>query len=242
MITANDHPASDRVPVVFIHGLGAASSVDYGALNIAGRQCVLIDLPGSGDNVDVVCDFSMLGLAHHIESDLRHRKVLRAVLFGHSMGGAVAMSLAELWPGLVAGVILTESNLDPGGGTWSRRIASFSEADFVAKGWPELIATQRRECPTWAKTVEHSSPIALHREAVSLIAGTSPTWRETLYDLTCPRFYVFGDRTLPDDDYQELPRHGVEVLTIPDAGHNMVYDNPAGFAQAMARCLSQITE
>jgi len=242
MITVDSKLVSDRVPVVLIHGLGGASSVDFQALDLAGRQRVLIDLPGSGTNVDVACDYSMLGLAHHVRRDLRHRGVSRAVLFGHSMGGAVAMSLAQIWPELVAGVILTESNLDPSGGTWSRRIAGFTEADFVATGWAELIAEQRDECPTWAKTVELSSPVALHREAVSLIVGTRPTWRATLYRLTCPRFYVFGDRSLPDADHEELPRHGVEVVTIPAAGHNMVYDNPSGFDQAVAQCLRQVAE
>ena len=242
MATTSDRQKNNSVPVIFIHGLGCASSVDYRGIDLGGRQRILVDLPGSGVNVDVACDFSMIGLARHIEQDLRRQDVSHAVLFGHSMGGAVAMSLTQMWPELVAGVILTESNLDPGGGMWSRRIASFSEADFVKTGWDELIAEQRRECPTWARTVDQSSPVALHREAVSLIAGTSPTWRETLYNLPCSRFFVFGDRNLPDDDYEELPRHGVQVLTVPNAGHNMVYDNPAGFAQVVAQCLSQVAE
>jgi len=72
--------------------------------------------------------------------------------------------------------------------------------------------------------------------------AAEPTWRETLYGLTCPRFYVFGDKSLPDADYEELPRHGVEVLTIPAAGHNMVYDNPSGFDQAVTHCLRRVAE
>ena len=235
----------DDVPIVFVHGLGGASSIDYAGFgpSFAGHRCVLVDLPGSGGSaIGTSCDLSIGGLARHVAEVLRNGNVSRAVLFGHSMGGAVVTSLAALWPELVAGVLLTESNLDPGGGTWSRRIARFSEADFASHGYGELIAEQQRECPTWAHTVALSSPLALHREAVSLIAGTAPTWRETLYGLQCPKFYVFGDKNLPDPDADELPRHGVEVLTVENAGHNMAYDNPSGLAEVVAHCLAQLPD
>jgi len=116
-----------------------------------------------------------------------------------------------------------------------------SEDEFVASGYQELIDEQKRQCPSWAHTLSLSSPVALYREARSLVAGTVPTWREILYGLQCPRFYVFGDKTLPNADVEELPRHGVKVRVVERAGHNMVYDNPEGFARmlvaAWSRCL-----
>ena len=230
------------VPVVFIHGLWGVSSIDYAHLDgeALGRRLVLIDLPGSGRPLDESCDITIEGLSRHVADELVATGVSRAVMVGHSMGGAVVMSLAALHPQMVAGVILTESNLDPGGGVWSRRIAAMSESKFVSEGYRNLIVHQQVEAPTWARTVALSSPVALHREAVSLVAGTRPTWRETLYELDCPRFYVFGDRTLPDPDAEELPCHGVEVVVIPDAGHNMVHDNLSGFAQMLSDCLRQV--
>ena len=234
------HDAS--LPVVFLHGLGGMSSIDYQDLDgeVLDRLLVLLDLPGSGRPLDDTCDMTIEGLARHVADELNAVGISRAVMFGHSMGGAIAMSLAAIRPEMVAGVILTESNLDPGGGAWSRGIAAMSESQFVAEGWRELVVCQQVEAPTWARTVALSSPVALHREAVSLVAGTQPTWRETLYGLDCPRFYVFGERTLPDPDFEELPRHGVQVVVIADAGHNMVYENPAGFEQMLVGCLSQL--
>ena len=185
-------------------------------------------------------DLSIWGLARYVADVLQAEGIPQAIVLGHSMGGSVAVSLAMGCPGLVAALILTESNLDPGGGTWSCRIAGMSEAEFVAHGYADLIAEQQRDCPTWAHTLAISSPVALHREATSLIEGTSPTWRDGLYGMTCPRFYVFGDRNLPDVDADELPRHGVEVLAVINAGHNMVYDNPEGFADMMSRCLCSL--
>jgi len=232
------------LPIVFIHGLGGASSIDYADLAAdlsVHRRCLLVDLPGTVDAP--LCDdddLSITGLARHVAGFLHAESVPRAIVLGHSMGGSVALSLGAGWPDMIAAVILTESNLDPGGGTWSRRITEMSEAEFVDHGHADLITEQRRDCPTWARTVALSSPVALHREATSLVEGTSPTWRATLYGLTGPRFYVFGDRNLPDPDAEELPRHGVEVLTVKNAGHNMVYDNPEGFADMMSHCLRNL--
>lgn len=232
------------MPIVFLHGLGGASSIDYADLakSLAlQRRCLLIDLPGTADTPLLQDDdLSITGLAQHVVGRLQAEGLSQAIIFGHSMGGSVALSLAAGWPSMVNAVVLTESNLDPGGGTWSRSIANMSETEFAAHGYDELIAEQHRDCPSWAHTVTLSSPLALHREATSLVEGTNPTWRATLYGLTCPRFYIFGDHNLPDPDADELPRHGVEVLTVNNAGHNMVYDNPKGFADTVLHCLRNL--
>jgi len=243
-----DLPGSG-VPIVFIHGLGCASTLDYAQVatldGLAQYRRLLVDLPGSGQSAHP-CDFdySITGHARHLDRFLTHLGMTQVVLFGHSMGGAVVTSLAELNTERVAGVILTESNLDPGGGTWSRTIAHYSETEFTATEHARLVA-QTQELPeyeSWSRTLAQSWPAALHREAVSLIAGTSPSWRETLYRLTCPRFFIFGSQNLPDPDAEELPRHGIHVMTVPQAGHNMGYENPTGLAQVLTTCLNQITE
>jgi pimeloyl-ACP methyl ester carboxylesterase len=42
---------------------------------------------------------------------------------------------------------------------------------------------------------------------------------------------------LPDPDTQRLASHGIDVVTIANAGHGMALDNPAGVAQAMIQTL-----
>lgn len=229
---------SAGLPVVFLHGLGAMSSIDFAGLDAAlgGRRAWLVDMPGAGSPYDGA-DASIAGQARFVAGLLDADGVGQVVVFGHSMGGAVAVALAGFRPDLVAGLILAESNLDPGGGTWSRRIASMTETEFTAHGCQELIGEQQVECPSWAATLAMSSPTAVHRQAVSLVAGTKPSWRQVLYGLDCPRFYLFGERNLPDPDESELPRHGVRVRVVAGAGHNMAYDNPAGFADTLAGCL-----
>jgi pimeloyl-ACP methyl ester carboxylesterase len=84
--------------------------------------------------------------------------------------------------------------------------------------------------------------MAIHAEAMSLVAGVTPSWREILYSLDCPRFFLFGSQSLPDPDREELPRHGVSTLVVPNCGHNMAWETPAGVADGIVPCLKATRE
>jgi pimeloyl-ACP methyl ester carboxylesterase len=59
-----------------------------------------------------------------------------------------------------------------------------------------------------------------------------------LYGLQTRRTLLVGSESLPDADTEELPRHGVDVAIVPDAGHAMAWQNPAGLAAAIGRALA----
>jgi pimeloyl-ACP methyl ester carboxylesterase len=61
--------------------------------------------------------------------------------------------------------------------------------------------------------------------------------REMLYGLTIPRAYIFGERSLPDSDTEILATRGIQVSVVPKAGHAMMFDNPAGVAEAIKQTL-----
>ena len=78
---------------------------------------------------------------------------------------------------------------------------------------------------------------ALHRSAVHLARGTTPTMREQLLELKIPRTYLRpeSDGPLPDED--GLVEGGVRVVPVPGCGHNIMLDNPEAFAKETARAL-----
>ncbi|MDR0592926.1 MAG: alpha/beta hydrolase [Bifidobacteriaceae bacterium] len=238
---------SDGTPLVFVHGLGGAATVEYAGVashpSLAERRCLLIDLIGSGESgrgSPASFSYSIEDQAACLGQCLDALELEQIVLFGHSMGGSAALSLAALNPGRVAGLILAEANLDPGGGPWSRAIADQPEAQFAAAGFPELLNTAVEDRNPWSHTLPLSSPVALHREAVSLVRGTAPTWRQILYALACPRACLFGSRSLPDPDFDELRRHGIATLAVPEAGHNLAWDNPEALASVIVSCLTWV--
>jgi hypothetical protein len=55
------------------------------------------------------------------------------------MGGTVALLVTLNHPKLVSRLIMSESNIEPGGGTGTRYIAGFSEDEFVKDEWPRMM-------------------------------------------------------------------------------------------------------
>ncbi|SCB20593.1 Pimeloyl-ACP methyl ester carboxylesterase [Rhizobium multihospitium] len=234
----------DEPPLLFVHGLGCASSCDYPTVAanpaLSGRRLLLIDLPGSGFS-DHPADFGY-GITDHAQTIvefIRGSKLESVDLFGHSMGGAVAIKVAHLLADRVRHLVLSEPNLDSGGGFFSRKIAEMSEADYLAHGHADLIRT----CLTdgndiWGASLSISSPYAVHRSASSLVLGDFPTWREQLYQLPMPTTVIFGENSLPDPDWETLPKHGINVEMVDQAGHSMAWENPQTLAAAIKRGLT----
>lgn len=231
-------------PLLFIHGLGCASSCDYPAVAgdpaLSGRRLLLVDLLGSGFS-DRPTEFAYTidAQARTVVALLEQLALEPVDLFGHSMGGSIAIVAASLLGERVGRLVVGEPNLDPGGGFASCKIAAMPEAQYVARGHDALVQASRADgSAIWAMSLSLSAPWAVHRGATSLVAGATPSWREMLYAIPAPRTLLVGSQSLPDPDTQELPRRGVSVAIVPDAGHAMARQNPAGLAAAIARALA----
>ncbi|MFC5832016.1 alpha/beta fold hydrolase [Nonomuraea insulae] len=227
---------------VYVHGLGATSAPYYAEVAahplLTRHRSLLIDLLGFGIS-DRPQDFSYTLEAHAdvLATALRKAGVEGASVIAHSMGGAVATVLAAHHADLVAHLILVDANLDPYPPApvraGSSGIAAYEEEEFVAGGWKEV---RDRVDPHWWSTMRLADPRGLHRTAVSLAEGTSPTMRDLLIDLTIPRAYLYPEGGEPAGA-EGLRAAGVQVLGIPESGHNIMLDNPEAFARTLAALL-----
>ncbi|QES39940.1 alpha/beta hydrolase [Streptomyces venezuelae] len=223
---------------VYVHGLGAASTVYHAHIaarpELAGRRTLFVDLPGHGLS-DRPADFSYSLEAHAdaLAAALDEAQVAGAEIVAHSMGGSVAIVLAERRPELVNRLVLTEANLDPHppATAGSSGIATYTEEDFVAGGYARVLNEVGR---TWAATMRLADPLALHRSATGLVAGTRPTMRHMLMELPIDRVYLQGDASGELAGRDELTAAGVRVVTVPGAGHNVMFDNADAFVAAIA--------
>lgn len=157
---------------------------------------------------------------------------------GHSLGADVAIVLAHRHPALVRRLAISEGNLDPLPasltGRASRAIRAQSEQEFLETGYDRLIADH----PDWAMTLRVASPLAVHRSAVGLNIGTVPTMREMFVAMRIPRTFIHADRGEPLLDPEGLRASGVRVVTIPNSGHAMMFDNPPAFIAALVEALA----
>ena len=247
----HDLPGS-KPPHVFLAGLGGTASALFPrvvrAAPLSTYRAIIPDWLGCGlSDRPETFGYTINDHADTITQLLDDLHVTACTFIGHSMGGAVAITLAAHRPDLVARLILAEANLDAGGGVFSRSVAEVPENEFVRRGYHQLIQAIQSDsragnhnAAILAGFAQLAAPHALHRSAVSLVQGTQPSWRDQLYQLTIPRAFVFGENSLPDPDSEILPGHGIKIAIVPRAGHGMVWENPDGFAEAVGALGSRL--
>jgi pimeloyl-ACP methyl ester carboxylesterase len=95
-----------KYPLLLLHGACCNSLLwkyQVQSLNADGINTVALDLPGHGDSGGSSSGF-IESYAHAIASLADHMQWKMIFLAGHSMGGAVAMTFARLYPERVAGL------------------------------------------------------------------------------------------------------------------------------------------
>ncbi|MEQ1770336.1 MAG: alpha/beta hydrolase [Devosia sp.] len=100
------------MPLLLLHGSGSARGVFAQQMNsaLADRyRIVAMDLPGHGESSDAAnpaLTYTLPGLARTVGEVLKAMEISRAVFFGWSLGGHVALELMSSDP-VVAGVMLS---------------------------------------------------------------------------------------------------------------------------------------
>ena len=162
---------------------------------------------------------------------LREAGVSGAQILAHSMGGSIATVLALRHPDLVSGLVLIDSNLDPAPEIprpGSSQIARYGETVFLRGGGYE--ETLEKVHPGWRATMRLAGAVALYRSAASLVRFEG---RAILKTLDVPRTYLYPAAGGPLKGVEELTASGVNVVALPDCGHNITLDNPMGFVEAV---------
>lgn len=228
----------EKTPLVFVHGLGCAGSYDYPIVAsdpaLQGHRKIILDLLGNGYS-DRPADFSYTVAAHaDILIGLLDDLGLPAVYaYGHSAGGAIVLQAAARRPACFKGLVLSEANLEPSPPrAFSFQIASDSEADFVATGFDRLMRRLARISPRWLPTFAPAYRPGIWRFSHSLRTGDRQTDRSIFYRFAGKKAYIIGERTR-DPDREDMPRHGIPVHIVGQAGHAMAWENPSGLAAAI---------
>jgi len=227
--------------IVLIHGLGCTQDSfrkgwECPALKSASLLSLdLIGFGGSAKPPDF--SYSMEAQADVVGQIIRSFPVPRLHVVAHSMGGAVALLLDPNILGSLVSLVNVEGNLvHEDCGVISDRTTSDSY-DVFRKTFPSSFETDFNTDGGWYFAFDESAPIAFYKSAKSLVEWSdSGELLRKFGCLACHRAYVYGDKNdkMPvlTRLRKELP--DVALLSVPDAGHFMMNENPEEFYRLIA--------
>lgn len=234
-------------PVLFLHGFGAdLSSWTLNQAALAEDYPVhAIDLLGHGGSTKELSDGSVEALAAAVLDYMDAEGLDTAHLVGHSLGAAIAATIALDAPSRVVGLTLVA----PAG--LGEEIAGDFIAGFIAESRarklrpylemlvanPDLVTADMVEEVLKFKRLD-GAMAALQSIAAANFAGDTQrvALRDRLGDIEAPVQIVWGenDRVLPASHAEGLPAH-IKVTTIPDAGHIVHMEKASEVNQLIAR-------
>ncbi|MDM7830916.1 alpha/beta fold hydrolase [Cellulomonas edaphi] len=238
------------LPIVLVHGFPLDHRMWLAAAAaLPGTRAVLaVDLPGTPGHGADLPEPSIDASAAYLASALAGAGVERAVVAGMSMGGYVALALAEQHPSLVAALALvdTKSTADlPEARANRLRIADEAEAGgSVAPVRPMATSllgeTTRAARPALSEQlaawIEDQPPTGVAWSQRAMAARPDRT--EVLRTFAGPVVAVVGD----EDDLTPLAaaEHVVanaadaRLVVVPQAGHMAAFEQPDAVAAALA--------
>lgn len=235
----NDLPG-EKTPLIFIPGWGCSGSFDFvecaSQVGLRNHRRILIDLLGSGYS-DKPEDFDYLPESHanYIKKLLDSLNIDKFIIYAHSMGGRIALSLANLYKNKVQAMILCE-------GSMVKEFFPYmdqGEKVFVEEKFPKMISKlETRDNQMFPATCRICSPQGLYRSAREMMSEESSKWSKMFFSAPYKKVFIVGEDT--DDEgfnLEDIANNKIPIITVKGAGHTMNWDLPLETSQAILRGL-----
>ena len=257
--TAGEGPAT-----VFLHGFTGSSAAwdPHVALFKPRRNTIAIDLIGHGDSdapSDPEC-YRMKYCVEHLLAVLDKLGLDSVDMVGYSMGGRVALHLANAAPGRIRSMVLESSS--PGIADpierQARVVADDSLADYIERSsidafvdrWENLpLFESQRNLPAAVRSVLRTQRLKNNRVGLAnslrgMGAGRQESLWPCLLSIETPVLLVTGQL---DTKYRRIARDMMNLLpnaklaVLDNAGHAVHLERPAAFDREVVEFLAPTT-
>jgi len=223
--------------VVFVHGAGGSHQHWlYQVRDLPGVPTFALDLPGHGQSAGPGRD-SIQGYAGWLVAFLDAVGVDRAILAGHSMGGAIALHVALHDPARVAGLALiaTGARLRVAPGLRDAIRQDFAAAIGLMGEWVYGPDADPAVVRLGLRQLEAAGPDVLSGD---FAACDGFDVMDRLGEIGAPTLVMCGtlDRMTPTK-YSTFLRDGIRGASlhlVEGAGHMLMVEKPAAVARALA--------
>jgi len=222
--------------LVLLHGAGGSRLLWPPQLRrLPGAMVYTLDLPGHGRSGGQACD-TVTSYAEAIVAFLDEVGIARAVIAGHSMGGAIALTLALDFPDRVAGLVLVASGARL---RVAPAVLDGLHADFA--GAVELLNRLTWSPGISPALVERGRQALLEAGLAVLLSDLTACDRfdvmERLGGIAAPTLVVAGsaDVLTPLKYARFLAEHipAARCEVVEDAGHMLMLERPAEVTRAV---------
>ncbi len=255
----------DAPPLLLLHGGNqSAHSWDLVSLHLADRYHVFaLDQRGHGDSEwNRGADYSVEAMSRDAESFLAVCGIERPVIFGHSMGGMVALALTHRCPELVRGGVLVDVGPELSD-TGTKMIGEFVHRNVEFDDMEEFLDRVEKYDPYRTRAhMERTLKYNLLRRADGRYVSKTDRRRflpkdelgrprlrgapglDELADLNFPMLVVRGSDSNvllqgPAEQFAAALPQG-RLVTVPKCGHNVHSQNTLGFLEVIDPFLDEV--
>ncbi len=206
-------------PLIFLHGTGCDAS-DWMSVTDAlprNQRCIALDFRGHGQSPVPTQPFTLTDLAEDVLHLVDNLRLQGLVIVGHSLGGMVAMEVAQR-SSRVIGLVLLE-----GWTTLSAAGSSFDAGRFYGSLSETAIAEIQQKSKT---TRSRFQPEIWNHFWESVTAFDASTY---LQQAGIPIWEVFGGmgrNALTKKKLRIPPNPNIQWVWIPHAGHYLPHECP----------------
>jgi 3-oxoadipate enol-lactonase len=217
----------EKMPIVFLHGVGSDKSVWRPQLDHFGqeRRTIAFDYPGYGDSDPAPEGTTRDDYAGAIVSALGALGVSKAHICGLSLGGVVAIAIHHAAPDLCASLILADTfaSHPDGQAIYDRSIAASEQMRMLAEGRVDVLLAQPADPAVRLDVIETMAQI----NPAAFRIGAEAVWlaeqAERADAIRVPTLVVCGteDKVTPPALSTSLTRMipGAHYEPIEGAGH-----------------------
>ncbi len=230
-------------PLVLIHGYPLDHSIweELAPLLEHDFDLIIPDLRGFGQSDVMEADDSILDYASDIAGLLKHLRIQKAFVAGHSMGGYVALAFARMYEQRLMGLGMISSQMVPD--SPERKESRYATAkQVVEQGVGIVVESMATKLSADPRIQEFARELIARQPPLGIFSALyamadRPDSSDIFAGFPFPVVIVHGDADalIPVERGLEMKAtlRSAHYVQLPGVGHMPMMENPAGVAGAL---------